>query len=247
MAHDFGGSHSELAFGLRMMEDHVGLVNSESMDLSNDPRFFQASNLDKRLQALSGLSVVSGLMVGTCSEVISMKKDINFVTFEGITQFVAFTLMSVTLFLNILATYVGVAQIYHSYRLETSGPTGFEMAASYYLNPNICAWRHLSVKAMLTGLAVFMIATGMRVAVNFERNIQKSEFPNKVTTHVLAAAFGGGYILAGVLVYWVHKQHHTVFTENYESVRNREGPYLRHVQTMMTSRSQNKRGGGLDV
>ncbi|CAE8604808.1 unnamed protein product [Polarella glacialis] len=251
---NFGGTHGELSSGLRMLEDHIGLINSESMDLSNDPRFFQDSNLDKRLAAFGGLAVVSGLMVDTCSEVISMKKDINFVTFSGISQFAAFFTMSVVLFLNILATYVGVAQIYHSYRLETAGPTGFEMAASYYLNPNIVCWRHLSIKAMLCSLPLFLISTGMRVAVNFERNLQvplkegvdppPPSAAEKFLTHSLAASFLVGYTLAGLLIFWVHLQHQAVFRHNYDSAKVREAPYLKHVQTMMASRRSNS---SLDV
>jgi len=77
--------------------------------------------------------------------------------------------MTFVLFANVIATYVGVAQIYHTYRLETAGPTGFEMATSYYLNPNIVAWRHLAVKCMLNSLPLFLVSTGIRIDVNFDR------------------------------------------------------------------------------
>ena len=39
-------------------------------------------------------------------------------------QFVAFGLLALVHFLNIIATYVGVAQPYHTVRLMTAGPTG---------------------------------------------------------------------------------------------------------------------------
>merc|ERR1711879_855913 len=105
---------------MSMLEQGTGLVQSESMNMSNDPRFFQSSVLNKRLAAFSGLSVVSGLMVGTSSDVISMKKDMDLSTFEGVLQLISFSIMTFVLFANILATYVGVAQIYHTYRLETA-------------------------------------------------------------------------------------------------------------------------------
>merc|ERR1719218_469888 len=143
-----------------MVEQTTGLVHSESMHVTNDPRFFQDSVLSKRLAAFGGLSVVSGLMVGTCSDVISMKKDINLATLEGKLQLVSFSIMTFVLFANIIATYVGVAQIYHTYRLETAGPTGFEMATSYYLNPNIVSFRHLAIKGMLHSLPLYLVATG---------------------------------------------------------------------------------------
>eukprot|EP00913_Durusdinium_trenchii_P017603 g16544.t1 len=130
------------------------------MDLQNDPRFFQANVLNKRLAAFSKLGVVSSLMVAT--------KQLNFVTVEGWLRCLSFALMSTVLFLNIIAVYVGIAQTYHTYRLETAGPTGFEIATSYYLNANIVAWRHFAVKCLLNGLTIFLISTGIRVSVSFE-------------------------------------------------------------------------------
>merc|ERR1712014_487067 len=97
------------------------------------------------------------------------KKDINLSTLEGNLQLVSFSIMTFVLFANIIATYVGVAQIYHTYRLETAGPTGFEMATSYYLNPNIVSWRHIAIKGMLHSLPLFLISTGLRIEINFDR------------------------------------------------------------------------------
>merc|ERR1719213_1480700 len=108
-------------------------------------------------------------MVGTSTAGISMKKDMDLSTLDGQLHFVSFAIMTWVLFVNIIATYVGVAQVYHAYRLETAGPTGFEMATSYYLNPNIVSWRHLAVKCMLNSLPLFLVATGIRININFER------------------------------------------------------------------------------
>ncbi|CAK9008485.1 unnamed protein product [Durusdinium trenchii] len=57
-------SQSTLPCTLEWMENSFGLVQSESMDLQNDPRFFQANVLNKRLAAFSKLGVVSSLMAG---------------------------------------------------------------------------------------------------------------------------------------------------------------------------------------
>merc|ERR1712232_15845 len=159
----YTGFHEELHPVMDAVEKATGLVHSESMHMTNDPRFFQSSVLNKRLAAFSGLSVVSGLMIGTCSDVISMKKDMNLSTLEGNLQLLSFSILTFVMFANIVATYVGVAQIYHAVRLETAGPTGFEMATSYYLNPNIVAWRHIAVKCMLNSLPLFLISTGIRI------------------------------------------------------------------------------------
>merc|ERR1719197_2127547 len=166
---EYGGQHQDLNPVMDMLEQKTGLVHSESMDMSNDPRFFQGSVLNKRLTAFSSLSVVSGLMVGTSTAVISMKKDMDLLTLDGQLHFISFGIMTLVLFANVIATYVGVAQVYHSYRLETAGPTGFEMATAYYLNPNIVSWRHLAVKGMLHSLPLFLISTGLRIEINFDR------------------------------------------------------------------------------
>merc|ERR1711924_70015 len=191
-----------------------------------------------------GLSVVSGLMVGTSSDVISMKKDMDLSTFEGVLQLVSFSIMSVVLFANLIATYVGVAQIYHSYRLETAGPTGFEMAASYYLNPNIVTWRHLAVKAMLTSLPLFLVSTGVRINVNFQRVVDDTERPSISTQRFLGFVFMIAYTVMAILIAFVHSKHMAIFRENYSAVKEREMPYLRRVHTMMSSHT---RGRPLDV
>merc|ERR1712178_46145 len=105
--------------------------------------------------------------------------DMNLSSLEGNLQLLSFTIMTLVLFANIVATYVGVAQIYHGYRLETAGPTGFEMATSYYLNPNIVCWRHLAVKCMLNSLPLFLVSTGIRINVNFERQVTEPVAPSQ--------------------------------------------------------------------
>merc|ERR1712187_198770 len=115
-------------------------------------------------------------------------------TLEGNLQLLSFTIMTFVLFANIIATYVGVAQIYHTYRLETAGPTGFEMATSYYLNPNIVCWRHVAVKCMLNSLPLFLVSTGIRIEVNFERQAGIEPPPTQWAARCLGFAFMLGYI-----------------------------------------------------
>merc|ERR1719471_545799 len=113
----------------------------------------------------------------------------NLYTFDGICQFLGFSLMCLVLFANMLATYVGVAQPYHTYRLMTAGPTGFETAAAYYLNRDIVAWRHLSVKLMLLSMPVFVVSCGFRLLVKFDRDGRmEHELPYDVPLYVRAEA-----------------------------------------------------------
>merc|ERR1719221_2427619 len=103
----------------------------------------------------------------------------NLSTLSGALQLSSFIIMTLCLLANIIATYVGVAQVYHVYRLETAGPTGFEMATSYYLNPNIVSWRHLAVKCMLNSLPLFLLSTGIRIEVNFDRQANEPLPPSE--------------------------------------------------------------------
>jgi hypothetical protein len=232
---EYAGLHQELHPMMQMLENTTGLVHSESMDMTNDPRFFHGSVLNKRLAAFSALSVVSGLMVGTSTAVISMKKDMDLRSFDGQLQFVSFGIMTFVLFANIIATYVGVAQVYHSTRLETAGPTGFEMACSYYLNPNIVWIRHMAIKGMLHSLPLFLISTGMRIEVNFGRAAETLEPPPLWLARTIGLMHMALYCLMGIVVWYLHTKHLAIFRERYSVVREREMPYLKHVHGLMSS------------
>lgn len=152
------------------------------MDIINDPRFFQDNVINYRLAAFGTLSTVSGFLVGTVqADIFAMDKRMPIfrhakdgsnnwiIDMDGVIQLTTFSLLCVIFFLNMLAVYVGVAQPYHAMRLMTSGPTGFETAASYYLNPNMVAWRHLAIKGMLLSLPMFVAQCGLRLVVKFDR------------------------------------------------------------------------------
>ncbi|CAJ1408332.1 unnamed protein product [Effrenium voratum] len=227
------------------MEQKLGLIQSDSMDLQNDPRFFQDNVLNKRLEAFSKLGVVSSLMVGTCTHVIAMKKDMNFSTTEGIMRVVSFGLLSIVLFLNIIAAYVGIAQTYHTYRLETAGPTGFEIATSYYLNPNIVAWRHFAVKCMLHGLTIFLISTGIRVSVSFE-DLTDEEKP-RITKHnarLLGLVTLTFFCIGGFIMHYINGKHQAIFRVNYEHAKESERPYMSTVHDIMHSKRNGPRPHG---
>merc|ERR1719482_2275171 len=103
----------------------------------------------------------------------------NPMDFDGCIQLISFTLLTFVLFANVLSTYIAVAQPYHTIRLMTAGPTGFEIAASYYLNRNIVAWRHMAIKYMLISLPMYISQMGIRLIVKFDRtNRQGLELPN---------------------------------------------------------------------
>jgi hypothetical protein len=235
---DFAGQHQELDPMLGMVERKTGLIHAESMDMTNDPRFFQSNVLNKRLAAFSSLSVVSGLMVGFATSVISMNKDLNFWTLEGQLQLAGLFIMTLVLFTNVIATYIGVAQLYHSYRLETTGPTGFEVATSYYLNPNIVAWRHLAVKGMLNSLPLYLIATGLRIEVNFVKATDITPGITLFEARLIGLFFMALFAAMGVAVYYIHEKHMAVFRDRYNLILTREMPFMQHVHGMMSKRDR---------
>jgi len=237
---EYEGMHQELNPIMGMLEQ-TGLIHTNSMEMTNDPRFFKKTVLNKRLAAFSSLSVVSGLMVGTSTAVISMKKNMDLSTFTGQLQFVSFSIMTMVMFANVVATYVGVAQVYHAYRLETAGPTGFEMATSYYLNPNIVSWRHLAIKGMLHSLPLFLISTGIRIQVSFEEAVEQKERAGLWTARMMGFFFMVVYSAMGVLLWYIHWKHTVIFRERYKIVAEKQEPYMNQCRQLMTSNRNSNR------
>lgn len=118
------------------------------------------------------------------------------------------------------------------------GPTGFEMASSYYLNPNIVSWRHLAIKCMLHSLPLFLLATGMRIEVNFDRAAEKPVRPQFWAARLIGIFYMSMYILMAIVVWYLHQKHTAIFRERYSVARDREMPYLKHVHGLMSSQSQ---------
>lgn len=202
----------------------VDFIRCDSMDIANDPRFFTGNVIDKRLAAFGGLAVVSGLLVqNAIDQSFSMRKDLNFTTLDGWAQTLGFTLLVFVLFSNMLSTYVGVAQPFHTYRLMTAGPTGFEMAAAYYLNPEIVYWRHLTIKLMLWSMPLYLLSSGFRFVAKFPRDLTaEPHLPS--TDHIpLAVRLEQAfvlvvYLIAGRVLFIVHRHHSQAFQKHYDAM-----------------------------
>eukprot|EP00928_Gymnodinium_smaydae_P023796 TRINITY_DN19491_c0_g3_i1.p1 TRINITY_DN19491_c0_g3~~TRINITY_DN19491_c0_g3_i1.p1 ORF type:complete len:257 (-),score=43.28 TRINITY_DN19491_c0_g3_i1:70-840(-) len=218
------------------------LVDADSMALQNDPRYFQGSVLDKRLAAFAGLGVVSGLMTDAAMEqVMGSNKDFNWHSVSGWIQFGGFVLMTLVLWSNILSTYVAVVQLYHTTRLMTSGSTGFEMAAAYYLNKNIVFWRHVSIKGMLVSLPILLVSIALKLLIKFNKD-QLSSVPHWITFTAVETGVEAGhpnfhgltlsglltciaYLLAGCWLWCIHQRHMAVFREKYVAISDGQ-PYF---------------------
>lgn len=254
-ATQYDGDNNEGGMFMSVMEN-TGVVRSESMEITNDPRFFSGNVIDKRLAAFHIAGVVSVIMTKTAmSEIFSMKKDITNKTFDptvdndGWAQILGFVTLSLVLWCNIVSVYVTIAQIYHTYRLMTAGPTGFEMAASYYLNRNMIFWRHFGIKCMLGSLPLLIMSTGLRLLIKFDRgSVTKPKWLNEAkptavpltTPHIGSISLIGlfvcvVYLFVSVFIYYVHLKHVAVFRERYSLVMVNDDHmrgFLTHVETM---------------
>lgn len=218
-----------------------GLTHSESMEITNDPRFFQDSVLSVRLAAFASLGVVAGLMVQNSFDHLfdmSKRMSIHPSSLDGFLQLVAFILLIIVQGLNVIATYVGVAQPYHTIRLMTAGPSGFEASACYYLNPNICVWRHFAVSGALASMPIFLVSTGLRMVVKFDRD--NYDFPDPERNHPPwhARVMGIGtcvvFSVLAILVGYIHCVHFGVFNEKYRLLKPNLSQHRDVLDTMAT-------------
>lgn len=203
----------------------MGLVRAVSMDLVNDPRFFSSSVIDKRLKAFKALSVVSTLMVSTSVvQLFKLEKEMDLSNIRGVLQLGGFACMSIIVFLCFMSTVTIIHQLFFMYRLLTSGPTGFETAASFYLNKNIVAWRHFAVKALGAALPLFLLSTGQMLFVMFchggtkERELEEKNL-DKTLHRTLAIIVLSAYLFFAVVVYYIRHVHLSVFQEYYDQGR----------------------------
>eukprot|EP00747_Dinoflagellata_sp_TGD_P111313 gnl/TRDRNA2_/TRDRNA2_171199_c0_seq11.p1 gnl/TRDRNA2_/TRDRNA2_171199_c0~~gnl/TRDRNA2_/TRDRNA2_171199_c0_seq11.p1 ORF type:complete len:252 (-),score=49.11 gnl/TRDRNA2_/TRDRNA2_171199_c0_seq11:71-826(-) len=247
---EYHGEASEQR-GLTTFLDGLEVIRAESMDLNNDPRFFSSNVLDKRLKAFAGLSLVSGLMVGnSIGQCFHMKKDMDLTQWPGIVSMVAFIFMNSVLFMDVTAVVVLVHQLFYTYRLMTAGPTGFEIAATFYLNGNIIMFRHLAIKCLLLSLPIFLTASGMNLLVAFHKDsLPKKEAKmnhnlDMMTHNIMGGVVCGLFTLAALVVLCIRWTHLAIFRERYELVKEKEKPLLTHVQSMSARRTA---GGLLDT
>lgn len=244
---NFGGEYDETSGIAGFFEQH-GLAVADSMEVKNDPRFFQDNVLNYRLSAFGGTAIVSGLMVGNCmSQMWDMDKSMQVLTgrgeifhWNGVLQLIAFTELLVIFFANMVSTYVGVAQPYHTIRLMTAGPTGFETAASYYLNRNIVGWRHSAIKYMLLSIPLYVSQMGVRLIVKFDRTNKLAEEPPPETpmaSQIQGIIFAVCMMLLSCILYSVHQKHFEIFRDRYETMaRSVTGnDFSTYMRNMMTS------------
>jgi len=195
-------------------EQELGLVPSRSMDLNNDPRFFNDNVLDKRLAAFTALSVVSSVMVDTAvSNLIPFEEskflfDTPLDTFRSCVALFGFALMCIVFLLNVVATVVFGVQFYYVYRLMTAGQVGFESARSFYLDQDMVWWRHLSVKGLIWGMPLFVMSVGCLLVIKVHNRLYRV---NAVLVVGMVALFLG----FAVFVYKIARSNEILFRAKY--------------------------------
>jgi len=155
----------------------AGVVTAESMDVTNDPRFFAGSVMNKRLAAFKSLTLVSSLMFGTAlNQCFKIKKNMNFSKWDplvgniAIWEYCGFILSVIVASMCLLSLYVISHQLFYTTRLTTAGPTGFEQATMFYLTRVIVVWRHIAVSALFNGLWLFILLVGIQFFVTFYKD-----------------------------------------------------------------------------
>lgn len=232
------------------MEGHVG--RAESMEVKNDPRFFQDNVINYRLAAFGSVSVISSLLVSNAmGDLWDMDKNMQIYTSQGkifhihgFLQMLAFVMLLIVFFINMMSVYVGVVQPYHTIRLMTAGPMGFETAVSYYLNRNIVAWRHIAIKYMLLSLPLYISQMGVRLIVKFDRS-NTDQGPGPHTTPmaglVEGIVFGVIMLMLSIMLYSVHEKHFAIFRDRHEAIaRSATGHDFNTYMTEMMTRRRNQ-------
>jgi hypothetical protein len=207
-----------------------------SMELQNDPRFFTGNVIMQRLAAFTMLSTLSGIFLSFGSaDVMDANKEMRTRDIHGnidplgVLQLCRYTLNVGIFFVNIMGVYIGVVQPYHVYRLMTCGPSGFDAAATYYLNKNVTLWRHFATKGMMLSLGWYTVAVACAAMVQFFRNNEndESDMPTKVEateSQIQSYVFASIAIFLSALMVCIHSSHRGVFNEVYMAATDQDGP-----------------------
>jgi len=199
----------------------LSLVRSESMEMTNDPRFFGATVLKNRMAAFKTISVVATLLLKqSASQMFKLsKKDITPI------QYVGFVCMTFVFLICLFTVIVIVQQLFHSMRLLTVGASGFEMAKGYYMNINIASMRHTVTRGFFCGLPLFVAATMCMVLTSFGERNRAYAIPVCIVMMCASICF------AGV----VHLQRR-IFRKSYDNARAHEGPLTDHMRDVSNMR-----------
>lgn len=208
-------------------------VPTQSMNLDNDPRFFMDTVIDRRISAFAALSIVSGLMAGaSVDQCFDSSKDFRLVDHSkwykidifGWLQLSGFSLMCIVLALNVCCTLVFASQFFFTIRLLTAGPTGFESAKSFYMDPKMVYWRHFSAQTLIKGMPMFLLSVGLMLCVKAKREEVSDSY------HAISWLTCLFFCVSGLWLYCVAIQHRELFEDKYSQGHDNMRPYLALVE-----------------
>jgi len=154
----------------------IPMQRKDSMELVNDPRFFTTTVIEKRLYAFSGLATLGTLFISSSmSQMYALKKNTelgccSLNELRDMFQLSGFFLHMIVAFMLTTGVFVQVQQIFYTYRLLTSGPTGFEQASLFYLHPTMTKWRHRAMQSFFSGIPAYLFASGWVLSVKFVKD-----------------------------------------------------------------------------
>lgn len=206
----------------------LGLFRAHSMEVTNDPRFFHKNVLLKRMGAFHVIAVTAVLIANlSCMQMLQMESS-KFNGIKGNIRYVAFVLFSTCFVLNLVTVVIIVQQLFQMTRLATAGSTGFELAKSYYLNPNIVSMRHLAANIFFVCIPIFLAAVGLTIYVKLGGRL------NLMWSLPISIVL----FFAAIILRCFYEKHRNVFQQKYELAVTQHEPLLtqlthKNMQTAM--------------
>lgn len=197
-----------------------GMFRSDSMDISNDPRFMAPNVILTRMGAFHLISV-SAVLLGclSCKMMLQMETD-EFVNWG---HYATFVFLSCSFVCDLFCVIVIVQQLFHITRLVTAGPHGFELAQAYYLNHNVVSLRQFAVRMYFISVPVFMCSTAYSIVVKLGQHTEQYMYSVPV-----ASVMG----IVGILVYVIIEKHRRLFLEKYTIAKAHEEPLMGHLRNL---------------
>lgn len=171
------GSHSGVLIpGYRLGR----LLRSVSTDVINDSRLYQDNVILRRYEAYSLVSMAAALVATvafTC--LLEEREDTTVLGFISV-------LVLCTVFVgDLFSVLVLTHQYYLVARMCTSGPTGFDTAKLFYLNDNVCFFRHAAIFTFMWSIPLLVLGVGLCIV-----DRQSAFSWSFVKCAILAAIFG---------------------------------------------------------
>jgi hypothetical protein len=209
--------------------EKMTLEREGTAELTNDPRFFTENVIDKRLAAFEALAIVTEIMASEAvKQCFELSKEFVFredFPIMGAMQMIGFVLMCTVMFMSTVATAVLSLQLFFTIRLMTAGPTGFDKAASFYVDRRMWIWRERAIFGVKWSLFTFTLSTGFMLCVKFYTEGMEEE--ERENHHAMRGAGFHRFIATSVFaffcmlsagIFYLVKVHQQVFDESYQSV-----------------------------